>query len=131
MTANVDRMIVGENAGLECKTASAYSADKWDNGQIPESYEIQCHHYMAVTGADAWYIACIILGKAFVWQRIERDEEIIRFLTNIEGDFGIIMFCPGSCRILTGVRPVMRSLKNITQNPAAFQAYRFMDLMTN
>ena len=57
MLANVDRLIVGENAGLECKTASAYSADKWKDGHIPESYEIQCHHYMAVTGADAWYIA--------------------------------------------------------------------------
>ena len=63
MTANVDRMIVGENAGLECKTASAFSADKWSDGKIPESYEIQCHHYMAVTGADSWYIACVILGK--------------------------------------------------------------------
>ena len=87
MTANIDRLIVGENAGLECKTASAFSADKWSDGKIPESYEIQCHHYMAVTGADSWYIACVILGKSFIWQRIERDEEIIRFLTNIEGDF--------------------------------------------
>ena len=66
MLANVDRLIVGEDAGLECKTASAYSADKWKDGHIPESYEIQCHHYMAVTGADAWYIACVILGREFV-----------------------------------------------------------------
>ena len=32
MMANVDRLVVGENAGLECKTASAYSADKWKDG---------------------------------------------------------------------------------------------------
>lgn len=87
MLANVDRLIVGENAGLECKTASAYSASNWKDGHIPESYEIQCHHYMAVTGADAWYIACVILGKEFVWKKIERDEEIIRMLINIESDF--------------------------------------------
>lgn len=87
MLANVDRLIVGENAGLECKTASAYSADKWEDGHIPESYEIQCHHYMAVTGADAWYIACVILGREFVWQKIERDEDIIQMLTKIESDF--------------------------------------------
>ena len=37
MMANVDRLVVGENAGLECKTASAYSADKWKDGHIPES----------------------------------------------------------------------------------------------
>ena len=85
--ANVDRMIIGENAGLECKTASAYSADRWKDGHIPESYELQCHHYMAVTGADAWYIAVVILGKDFLWHRIERDEDLIRDLISIESDF--------------------------------------------
>lgn len=87
MLANIDRLVVGENAGLECKTASAYSADKWKDGHIPESYEIQCHHYMAVTGADAWYIACVVLGREFIWHRIERDEEIIRMLVSVEEDF--------------------------------------------
>lgn len=87
MLANVDRLIVGENAGLECKIASAYSADKWKDGHIPESYEIQCHHYMAVTGADAWYIACVVLGKEFIWHKIERDEETIQMLIQIETDF--------------------------------------------
>lgn len=87
MFANVDRMIVGEEAGLECKTASAYSADKWKDGHIPESYQIQCHHYMAVTGAKAWYIAVVILGKDFIWHKIERDEELIQNLISIEKDF--------------------------------------------
>lgn len=85
--ANVDRMIIGENAGLECKTASAYSADRWKDRHIPESYELQCHHYMAVTGTDAWYIAVVILGKDFLWHRIERDEVLIRNLISIESDF--------------------------------------------
>ena len=35
MIADVDRLVIGEDAGLECKTASAYSADKWDDGKIP------------------------------------------------------------------------------------------------
>lgn len=87
MFANVDRMITGENAGLECKTASAYSADKWKDGHIPESYQLQCHHYMAVTGAEAWYIAVVILGKDFLWQRIDRDEDLIQNLISIERDF--------------------------------------------
>ena len=87
MLANVDRLLVGQNAGLECKTASAYSADKWAEGKIPAHYEIQCHHYMAVTGADAWYIACVILGKGFVYQKIDRDEEIISNLIQIEKEF--------------------------------------------
>ncbi len=87
MYANVDRLIIGENAGLECKTASAYSADKWKDGHIPESYQLQCHHYMAVTGAESWYIAVIILGKDFLWHRIERDEDLIRNLISIESAF--------------------------------------------
>ncbi|MCI9547547.1 MAG: hypothetical protein HFH60_12845 [Lachnospiraceae bacterium] len=60
MLANVDRLIAGENAGLECKTASPYMADKWKNDEIPMHYQIQCYHYMAVCDAKAWYIAVLI-----------------------------------------------------------------------
>ena len=42
MFADVDRMVVGEDAGLECKTVSAYGADKWKDGQIPVHYLLQC-----------------------------------------------------------------------------------------
>ena len=38
MIADVDRFVVGEDAGLECKTASAYNADKWADGDIPLHY---------------------------------------------------------------------------------------------
>ena len=67
MLADVDRLIVGEDAGLECKTASAYSADKWADGNIPLHYVMQCYHYMAVTGKRTWYLAAVILGKEFVY----------------------------------------------------------------
>ena len=87
MLANVDRLVVGEDAGLECKTASAFSADKWKDGSVPEHYILQCMHYMAVTGAKAWYLAVVLLGKEFKWQKIERDEEMIRDLIKIEQDF--------------------------------------------
>lgn len=87
MFANVDRMIVGESAGLECKTASPYSSSHWENGHIPEHYQIQCHHYMAVTGAKEWYIAVVILGREFKFAKIKRDEEVIRSLISIEKDF--------------------------------------------
>ena len=87
MLADVDRMIVGENAGLECKTVSPYMEDKWKDGNVPVHYLIQCHHYMAVYGADAWYIAALILGRGFVYYRIDRDEELISSLIQIETDF--------------------------------------------
>lgn len=87
MQANVDRLISGKNMGLECKTASAYNADKWVGDSVPAHYEIQCHHYMAVTGAEAWYLAVLIMGREFKYKRIERDEELIRNLISIEQEF--------------------------------------------
>ena len=70
MYADVDRLVVGENAGLECKTASPYMADQWKDGKIPLSYQIQCYHYMSVFQADAWYIVVLIYGKEFQFHRI-------------------------------------------------------------
>lgn len=87
MLADVDRMVVGENAGLECKTASPYLADKWEDGKIPMHYQLQCFHYMSVMNTDAWYIAVLIYGREFKFYRIERDEEIIADLIRMEQDF--------------------------------------------
>jgi putative phage-type endonuclease len=87
MLANVDRFIVGKNEGLECKTTSAYRVDEWKDDEIPWEYAIQCHHYMAVTGYSAWWIAVLIGGNRFIYKRIERDEAIIRDLIKIESHF--------------------------------------------
>lgn len=91
MIADVDRLLVGSKkeglVGLECKTASPYSADKWKDGQVPAHYLIQCHHYMAVLGAKAWYIAVVIYGREFKFVKIERDEEIVNNLIKIEKEF--------------------------------------------
>ena len=87
LLANVDRMLTGENVGLECKTASPYAADQWKDGQIPMHYQIQCYHYISVCNADAWYIAVLIYGKEFKFYRIERDDQLIADLIQIEKDF--------------------------------------------
>ena len=87
MLADFDRLVVGERAGLECKTVSAYSADKWKNGAIPLHYQLQIQHYLAVSGYDAWYIAALIFGKEFIVHKIERDEELIQSLITIEKRF--------------------------------------------
>lgn len=87
MIADVDRLVVGRDAGLECKTASAYNADKWADGNIPLHYVMQCYHYMAVTGKRTWYIAAVILGIGFTYRKLEWDGELIRQLTEMEKDF--------------------------------------------
>lgn len=87
MIADVDRLIVGEDAGLECKTASLFQADQWKDGAIPPHYLMQCLHYMAVTGKKAWYLAVVILGKEFQYRKIVREERLIQPLIEIEERF--------------------------------------------
>lgn len=87
MIADVDRLIVGEDAGLECKTASPYNSDKWKEEEIPPHYVIQCYHYMAVTGRKAWYIAVVILGQGFKFRKLSWDEELVQDLISIEENF--------------------------------------------
>ena len=87
MLANVDRMVVGEDAGLECKTANAFSSKKWDGDEIPDSYYCQCLHYMAVTGCQKWYIAVLVGGNHFIWKEIKRNEEDIQALIKAESEF--------------------------------------------
>lgn len=87
MLADFDRLIVGQNAGLECKTVSPYSVDKWSDEAIPIHYQMQVQHYLATSGYDCWYIAALILGKDFMIRKIERDEEMIQYLITIEERF--------------------------------------------
>ena len=87
MLADVDRMVVGENAGLECKTASPFMAEYWEGDKIPLSYQMQCYHYMSVCNADAWYVAVLIYGRDFKVYKLERDDEIIANLIQLEKDF--------------------------------------------
>lgn len=87
MLANVDRTVVGENAGLEIKTAGVRQYRKWKDDEIPDAYYCQCLHYMAVTGAGYWYIAVLLGGNEAKWKRIERNEEDIQHLIMAETDF--------------------------------------------
>lgn len=85
--ANVDRLIVGENAGLECKTTSMLNMRQFKNGEFPDTYYCQCVHYMAVTGADRWYLAVLVYGRDFLIFTIERDEDEIAALMAEEKHF--------------------------------------------
>lgn len=87
MLANLDRVVVGERAVLECKTASEYVKEAWEGEEIPASYLCQVHHYLAVTGFEKAYIAVLVGGNKFIWKEIERDEEFIQILIDREKDF--------------------------------------------
>lgn len=85
--ANVDRVIVGENAGLECKTTSTLDLKQFRGVEFPERYYCQCVHYMAVTGMDRWYLAVLVYGKGFYTYTLERDQAEIDALMAAEAGF--------------------------------------------
>ena len=85
--ANIDREIVGEDAGLECKTTSELNLKKFKGGEYPAHYYVQCMHYLAVTGKSRWYLGVLIGNREFKWFTIERDEDEINALMDAERTF--------------------------------------------
>lgn len=85
--ANVDRLIVGEDAGLECKFTDSLNLKRYKHGEYPERFYAQCVHYLSVTGKKRWYLAVLIGNKEFKWFCIERDEEEIATLMQEEESF--------------------------------------------
>ncbi|ULH22070.1 YqaJ viral recombinase family nuclease [Bacillus velezensis] len=100
--ANVDRMIVGEKAILECKTTSAYNLKEWENDEIPADYIVQVQHYLGVLGPQykKAYFAVLIGGNKFVWKEIERDDELIEMIFTAEVEFW-------NTAVLGGVAPAL------------------------
>lgn len=85
--ANIDRDIVGEDAGLEIKTTSEMNLKKFKGGEYPANYYCQCVHYMAVTEKSRWYLAVLIGNREFQIFTIERDESEIKALMDAESKF--------------------------------------------
>jgi putative phage-type endonuclease len=87
MLANIDRWIVGRKAGLEIKTTSVLNRTRFEDGEVPPYYYVQCMHYMAVTGADEWYLAVAVLNRSFHIFHVERNEAEIQSLIEAEEHF--------------------------------------------
>lgn len=87
MLANIDREVVGENAGLEVKTTGAWGKDEWADDKVPDAYLIQAQHYMSVMGWDRVYFAVLIGGQRFLWKEVPRDDELIGAIREREAEF--------------------------------------------
>lgn len=85
--ADVDRMVDGERAGLECKTTSTLDVQQFKTGEFPTKYYAQCVHYMAITGCERWYLAVLVFGKGFFTYTLERDQDEIDALMAAEREF--------------------------------------------
>ena len=93
--ANIDRVVVGEKAVLECKTTSVYNKTDFAGGEIPPQYYTQCVHYMAVTGYQTAYLAVLVLNKGFYHFTIERNQGEIDALMDAEQRFWEEHVVPG------------------------------------
>lgn len=85
--ANPDRWVQGENAGLECKTTSTLDLKQFNGVDFPEKYYVQCVHYLAVTGADKWYLGVLVFGRGFFTFELDRDQAEIDALMQAEAEF--------------------------------------------
>jgi len=88
MLANIDREVIGANDVqiLECKTAGLNGARLWKEG-VPEYVQLQVMHQLAVTGKQAADVAVLLGGQTLEIQRIERDEQMIARLIELERRF--------------------------------------------
>lgn len=88
MLANIDREVIGADDVqiLECKTAGINGARLWKEG-VPEYVELQVMHQLAVTGKQAADVAVLLGGQHLEIHRIERNEQMIASLIELERKF--------------------------------------------
>src|SRR5690606_22093110 len=88
MMANIDREVIGADDVqiLECKTAGINGARLWTEG-VPEYVQLQVMHQLAVTGKQAADVAVLLGGQHLEIYRIERDEQLITRLIELEHRF--------------------------------------------
>lgn len=86
--ANVDRVVVGENAVLEIKTTNSFENMKlMEKNDFPAAWYCQVMHYMTVCGFEKAYIAVLIGGREFKWFEVEFDADESRTLMELESAF--------------------------------------------
>jgi putative phage-type endonuclease len=87
MLANLDG-VTGNERVLEIKTSR--TANGWGEprtDEIPDYYQAQVQHYMAVTGFDCSDVAVLIGGSDFRIYEVPRDDELIEIMIEREAKF--------------------------------------------
>lgn len=87
--ANLDRLVKPKNGldplgPLEIKTTGLWHADEWADGEVPAAALTQLQHQLAVTGLPRGWLACLIGGQQFVVREVERDDELIKKMCDVE-----------------------------------------------
>ncbi|MBO7669055.1 MAG: YqaJ viral recombinase family protein [Oscillospiraceae bacterium] len=86
--ADLDRVVVGEKALLECKTTNSFPVmRRVGKNEYPERWYCQMVHYLAVTGLERAYLAVLVGCRDFHTFTLERDEAEIAALMDAEARF--------------------------------------------
>ena len=85
--ADVDRIVIGEDAIIECKTTSEMNMKHYRDGAYPARFYVQCQHYMAVLGKEMAYLCVLIGNREFKIYPIQRNEKEIEALMDAEKQF--------------------------------------------
>ncbi len=76
--------------GLEVKTTDVRNRLLWGDAwtdEVPNWYNVQCQHYMAVTGYHKFHVAVLFGGNDFAIYNIKRHNGVIEHLIQKEGAF--------------------------------------------
>ncbi len=87
LLATMDRWVVGDDAGLLCRSVGEYRKQEWQDGRIPQETQLQCQHLMAVTDTGHWWVAALIGGNKLHIVRVERSEAQIERLVKDASQF--------------------------------------------
>lgn len=91
MLAHLDRQVMSDPRGpgvLEIKTVNAFKGKHYDDSaQLPDDFYLQGQHYLAVTGYRWCSFAILIGGQRFTWCDVERHDEVIAYLIELEAAF--------------------------------------------
>jgi putative phage-type endonuclease len=86
---------------LECKTASAFSADQWGQAwtdQVPHAYLVQCVWYTTITGCEEAHLAVLLGNSEFRVYRVGHDRGLGERLVNAA-------LCFWDEHVMTGIPP--------------------------
>ena len=90
MLADLDGLVEDPQRGtgvFEVKTASAFKMSEWDDNRCPDAYQLQVQHYLEVTGLSYALIVVLIGGNKLQWITVDRDDELIASLVQLEKRF--------------------------------------------
>lgn len=72
---------------FEAKSSTGWLRVEWEDDQVPDHAELQVQHNMAVTGRSHAWVSGLLDGREFFTRRVERDENLIAQLIDIEQRF--------------------------------------------